>query len=32
MEHNKEKLYDIFLNYSYNDLMKLFKDAQSKEE
>ncbi|MDT8717686.1 hypothetical protein IAI10_13530 [Clostridium sp. 19966] len=32
MEHNKEKLYDIFLNYSYSDLMNLFRNAKSKEE
>lgn len=32
MDNNKEKLYDIFLNYSYNDLIKLFKNAKTKEE
>ncbi|CUU49473.1 hypothetical protein ACUH7Y_18795 [Clostridium beijerinckii] len=32
MKNNNEKLYDIFLNYSYNDLMDLFKKAKSKEE
>ncbi|MDU5723964.1 MAG: hypothetical protein E6Z86_17780 [Clostridium butyricum] len=26
------KLYDAFLNYSYNDLMDLFKKAKTKEE
>ena len=32
MKDNAEKLYDIFLNYSYRDLMDLFKNAKSKEE
>lgn len=32
MEDNKQKLYDIFLNYYYDDLMKLFKNAKTKEE
>lgn len=32
VENNKQKLYDIFLNYSYDDLMKLFKAAKTKEE
>lgn len=32
MEDNKQKLYDIYLNYSYDDLMKLFKNAKTKEE
>lgn len=32
MENYNEKLYDIFLNYSYNDLMDLFKKAETKEE
>jgi hypothetical protein len=32
MKNNNEKLYDIFLNYSYNDLMDLFRKAKSKEE
>ena len=28
----ENKLYDIFLNYSYSDLMNLFKSAKTKEE
>ena len=32
MENKKDKLYDIFLNYSYSDLMSLLKSAQTKEE
>lgn len=32
MENKEKNLYDIFLNYSYDDLMKLFKNAKSKEE
>mgnify|MGYP001195369313 CR=1 FL=1 len=32
MKNNNEKLYDIFLNYSYNDLMDLFRKAKCKEE
>ena len=32
MEDNKEKLYDIFLSYSYDELMRLFKNAKTKEE
>lgn len=32
MENYNEKLYDIFLNYSYSDLMDLFKKAKTKEE
>lgn len=32
MEKNKEKLYDIFLSYSYSELMALFKNAKSKEQ
>lgn len=32
MDNNNEKLYDLFLSYSYADLMKLFKNAKSKEE
>lgn len=31
-ENNNENLYDIFLNYSYNDLMDLFRKAKCKEE
>lgn len=29
---SNDKLYDTFLNYSYNDLMDLFKKAKTKEE
>jgi hypothetical protein len=32
MEDKKDKLYDIFLNYSYNELKNLFKNAKTKEE
>jgi len=32
MEMEKDKLYDIFLNCSYSDLKKLFKNAKTKEE
>ena len=32
MGNKKDKLYDIFLNYSYSDLMNLFKNANTKEE
>ncbi|MEW9094663.1 MAG: hypothetical protein AB2417_06225 [Clostridiaceae bacterium] len=32
MEDKKENLYDIFLNYSYSDVMKLFYKAKTKEE
>lgn len=32
MENYNGKLYDIFLNYSYSDLMDLFRKAKSKEE
>ena len=32
MEKCNEKLYDIFLNYSYCDLMDLFRKAKTKEE
>jgi hypothetical protein len=32
VENNNENLYDIFLNYSYNDLMDLFRNAKTKEE
>ncbi|WP_373897775.1 hypothetical protein ACER0A_010975 [Haloimpatiens sp. FM7315] len=32
MKNNNEKLYDIFLNYSCNDLIQLFRKAKSKEE
>nr|WP_207748192.1 hypothetical protein [Clostridium butyricum] len=32
VENYNEKLYDVFLNYSYNDLMDLFRKAKTKEE
>lgn len=32
MENKKKSLYDIFLSYSYNDMMKLFENAATKEE
>lgn len=32
MENYNEKLYDIFLDYSYSDLMDLFRKAKTKEE
>jgi len=32
MKDDKEKLYDVFLDCTYNDLMNLFKEAKSKEE
>lgn len=32
MDKSKENLYELFLSYSYDDLMKLFKDAKSKGE
>lgn len=32
MDTSKEHLYKLFLSYSYDDLMKLFKDAKSKDE
>lgn len=32
MENYNEQLYDMFLNYSYSDLMELFKKAKTKEE
>ena len=32
MEDKKDKLYDIFLKYSYNELKNLFKSAKTKEE
>ena len=32
MDGYNEKLYDIFLNYSYSDLMELFRKAKTKEE
>lgn len=30
--YKKRKLYEIFSSYFYDDLMKLFKNAKSKEE
>lgn len=30
MSEIKENLYELFLTYSYYDLMKLFKNAKSK--
>ena len=32
MEDKKDTLYSKFLNYSYSDLMNLFKNAPTKEE
>lgn len=32
MENYNEKLYDTFLNYSYSDLMDLFRKSKTKEE
>ena len=32
MVNDNKKLYDIFLNYSYSDLMELFRGAKTKEE
>lgn len=32
MDDKKDKLYDIFLNYSYSELMNLFRNAKTKEE
>ena len=32
MDNNKNNLYDIFLGYSYSDVMKLFRNAKTKEE
>lgn len=32
VKNYNEKLYDVFLNYSYNDLMDLFRKAKTKEE
>lgn len=32
MGNEKDKLYDIFLNYSYSQLKDLFKNAKTKEE
>ena len=32
MDDKMDNLYDIFLNYSYNELKNLFKSAKTKEE
>lgn len=32
MVADNKKLYDSFLNYSYSDLMDLFRKAKTKEE
>ena len=32
MDTSKENLYELFLSYSYDDLMNLFKNAKSKDE
>lgn len=32
MENKETSLYDIFLNYSYNEIMKLFQKSKTKEE
>lgn len=32
MENKQVNLYDIFTNYSYSQLKKLFKEAKTKEE
>ncbi|WP_164917222.1 hypothetical protein [Clostridium sp. JN-9] len=32
MAVKKSILYDMFLNYSYNDLKNLFKNSKTKEE
>lgn len=32
MKNKDINLYDIFLNYSYNDVMRLFEKAKTKEE
>ena len=32
MENKEKNLYDIFLSYSYSDVMKLFQSAKTKEE
>lgn len=32
MENKDINLYDVFMNYSYNDIMKLFQRAKTKEE
>ncbi len=32
MENKDINLYDIFINYSYNELKELFKNAKTREE
>ncbi|EPS53522.1 TPA: hypothetical protein ACXDAY_000583 [Clostridium botulinum] len=32
MENKDINLYDIFINYSYNELKELFKNTKTKEE
>lgn len=32
MENKDINLYDVFINYSYNDIMKLFEKSKTKEE
>ncbi|MCW6059991.1 hypothetical protein LAV35_09685 [Clostridium sporogenes] len=32
MENKDINLYDIFINYSYNELKELFKNSKTKEE
>ncbi|SHH91576.1 hypothetical protein [Clostridium intestinale] len=32
MENKDINLYDIFMNYTYNDIMKLFDKSKTKEE
>ncbi|MGL5574582.1 MAG: hypothetical protein ACRDCW_03395 [Sarcina sp.] len=32
MDNKKLELYDLFLSYTYSDVMILFRNAKSKEE
>ena len=32
METQNNRMYDVFLSYSYSELKKLFKTAKSKEQ
>ena len=32
MKNEEKSLYDIFLSYSYSDVMKLFEKAKTKDE
>lgn len=32
MKNGEKSLYDIFLSYSYSDVMKLFQNAKTKDE